>query len=123
MIKIICLDVRRVSGDKDKVILEEIVTGCLDFVPKPDGGGWLMLPVDELINLNEYARKRGIMEIVLLSKFDIHKRAVIELTKKECIKLLIAQPGEIITVIRKGWGRTWHHKIQMERHEIRNRER
>ena len=115
MNRIICLDVRRVRGNKDKVTLEEIVTGCLDFVPRPDGGGWLMLPIAELVNLNEEARKRGTMEISPLSKFDIRKRSVVELTKKECVKLLTAQPGEIITVIRKGWGRTWHHKIQVER--------
>jgi len=107
-----CIDVKRVKGNKEKILSEEIVTGDLEFIPRSDGGGWLMLPIIALVDHNVELRKHKMIECQPLSKLDIHKRAIIDVTKNEARELLSAQPGEIVTMIRKGWGRIWNHKFQ-----------
>jgi len=107
-----CVSVRRVRGTKDGITSEDPITGTLEFVPMPDGSGLLMLPIDQLVQANEKARRQGILEIDPFSKLDRHKRTVLELTPGECRKLIATLPGAEFSVIRKGWGRKWTYTIQ-----------
>jgi len=110
--KIYCIDVTKVSGNKDEILSEEKITGELEFVPMPDGTGLLMRPINYLIKQNELARKEGAMKIPPLSKLDISKRGVLTLTKKECKNLFVSRKTEFV-VTRKGWGKTWNHKFKI----------
>jgi len=102
-----CVSVTRVSGTKDGITAEDVITGILEFAPMPDGSGLVMLP----IAANEESRKRGI-EIDPFSKLDRWKRTVLELTPGECRRLLVALPGAEFSVVRKGWGRKWKQTLK-----------
>jgi len=111
-VKYKAIDVSRVSGNAKKILMEEKVTGYLEFVPRPDGGGYLMLPVDVLIAKNDSIR--GISEIIPLSKMDHVLRTILTLGKVEARKLLSMHSGNEMTIVRKGWGREWEHTIRKE---------
>ena len=108
--KVECINVVKVTGNKDEILSEEKITGELEFVPMPNGTGLLMRPINYLIEKNESARKRGTMKVLPLSKWDVHQRGILELTKKECCNLLTTSQAEFI-VQRKGWGKIWNHKF------------
>jgi len=109
-----CVSVRRVRGTKDGMTAEDPITGNLEFVPMPDGSGLLMLPIDQLVQANEKARRQGILEIDPLSKYDRYKRTVLELTPGECRKLIATLPGDEFSVVRRGWGRKWTHTLRRD---------
>jgi len=106
------VDIVKVSGNNEQILREERYQGAADFVPFPDGSAYLMRPIDTYIVTNEENRNRGLLEIPPLSKYDILKRGLLSLNKKEIAKLYMAKPGEIIKIIRKGWGRQWEHTIE-----------
>ena len=106
------IELYRVRGNADRITSEEKITGSLDFVPRPNGRAYLMLPVEDLVETNEERRKRGIMEIPLLSKMDITTRGILELTKAESLKAILSEPGYEISITRHGWGKAWVHKIR-----------
>uniref|UniRef100_A0A6M3IPE4 Uncharacterized protein n=1 Tax=viral metagenome TaxID=1070528 RepID=A0A6M3IPE4_9ZZZZ len=109
-----CVSVRRVRGTKDGITAEDVITGILEFAPMPDGSGLLMLPIDQLIQANEKARRQGILEIDPFSKLDRWKRTVLELTPGECRKLIATLPGDEFSVVRNGWGRKWTHTLRRD---------
>lgn len=106
------IDVTRVFGNNTNITSEEKITGKLDFVARPDGGAWLILPISVLIEKNEEHRKRGILEISPLDKWDLRLRVVVSLGKPETAKLLKMKQNEEIILIRKGWGKEWQQKIR-----------
>lgn len=106
------IELYRVRGNADRITSEEKITGSLDLVPMPNGRAYLMLPVEDLVETNEEHRKRGIMEIPPLSKLDIGRRGILELTQVESRKALLSEPGYEISITRHGWGKTWVHRIR-----------
>lgn len=108
--KLTCINVKHVSGNAESILSEKQITGVVEFVPMPDGSGVLMRPIEYLIEQNE--QRRGLSEILALSKLDMQKRTVLTLTKKECVRLLAAT-NSIFIVERKGWGKTWSHEFKI----------
>lgn len=90
----------------------ERIVGPLEFVARPDGGARLMLPVSVLVVENERNRAMGIMEITPLCRMDLRVREVMSLGKREVAKVLGMKPGDELTLVRKGWGREWWHRIR-----------
>ncbi len=106
------VDVTRVSGNSEHVVSETRITGLLEFVPRSNGGAWLMQPVSFLVAENERNRKAKIAEIAPLSTMDRHLRVVLTLGKVEASRVLRMKPGEELVLTRKGWGRTWKQRIR-----------
>ena len=106
------ITLHRVSGNMSGVTTEERIDGIVELTPMPNGKAYLMLPIEKLIERNEESRKRGLIEDTPLSKFDISKRGILELTNAESCKAITVTPGSEITIIRKGWGRVWEHRIK-----------
>ena len=105
------IDIRIISGDKEKILKDVAVKGKIEFTPMENGSGLLLLPIDVLIERNIEAAHRGIPEYPALSKFDLQLRTILNLTKKEAHALLITKPGRI-TFKRKGWGQEFVHVIE-----------
>lgn len=108
------IDCTLVSGNNDRILKEEKYCGIAEFVPLPNGSGLLVKPVEVYIKTNEENRNRGLLEILPLSKYDILKRSLLSLSKRDTEKLYLAKPGETINLIRKGWGKTWEHTVTKE---------
>lgn len=107
-----CIDVRKISGTKDKLLSEKIIEGNLDFVSLLNGTSLLLLTIAKLIIENEKARNENRFETVPLSKIDLQKRTVLALSKKETLSLLNLSPGKQYVITRKGWGKIWNHIIE-----------
>ena len=105
------VEITRAFGNATQITFEERYSGPLEFVARPDGGAWLMKPVSELVRTNEKDRKAGIMEISALDRFDQRLRVVLSLGKPDTARVLAMRDGEELTLIRKGWGRTWRQRI------------
>ena len=110
--RLICIDAVKVTGNKD-IFKEEKISGEVEFVPNPDGSGLLMLPIGMFIKENRLARKRRMMETIPLSKWDIRKRSILSLNRKECQRLLKPGGQTEFIVKRKGWGKIWNHKFKI----------
>ena len=107
------VDVRKISGNKDIILSNEPITGPLEFVPLSDGTGLIMLPVDVLIEHNTRAAERGLLEIAPMSRADLHLRKILSVSKKEAMEILCADLGKQIGLIRKGWGQTFKHVVEI----------
>ena len=92
------------KGTKDGITAESQYVGPVDFVPIPNGRAYIMKPISFLIEKNEEARKRGIMETPPLSKMDLSDRLLLELTKSEAIKIITSTQ---VNITRHGWGKTF----------------
>jgi len=106
------IDVVRVRGTATAITSEERITGLLEYVARPEGGAWLMMPVDVLVAENEKHRSAGIMEIAPLCKMDLHLRVVLSLGKKDAMRALAMNAGDELTLVRCGWGKEWRHRVR-----------
>lgn len=101
-----------VRGNSKEITGETNYIGTLEVIPMPNGTAWIMAPVIDLVEKNEFNRRVGIPEIRPLSLFDKELRCKVELTQKEAEKAFSLKPGETLKFKRFGWGEEWNNTIK-----------
>jgi hypothetical protein len=124
-----------VSGDKDRIIKQERITGIVEIIPPPVKGSdwaWILRPVeylraeqvcgsvdpanldgdDPMAKRNAEAKIYARQERLICGNAGFRIRHITSLCKRDAFKAFSSKPGDILTFKKCGWGQTFTYTLR-----------